>query len=121
MRNLWRPSVAGLALLASPWLFAEVPEVVSAELKPQTLAAYSSYLQATEERIQRELTRPGAFLYVDGLAPAQRSQAQALLNGGGVYMEKLVMRDSAATRRRLSASATRTKSVMRDGVRMDSE
>ena len=94
MRNLWRPSVAGLALLASPWLFAQVPEVVSAELKPQTLAAYSRYLQATEQRIQRDLTRPGGFLYVDGLPQAQRTQAQALLKGGGIYMEKLVMRDS---------------------------
>ncbi len=66
---------------------------LNAELKPATLQAFDRYVKATEERIDAELKRPGAFLYVDGLPEARRAATKAALSRGEVYMERLKMRD----------------------------
>jgi len=79
-----------LALLA-----LQTPEVMSANLKPQTLEAFAHYVQFTEARIQKELARPNSFLYIDGLPEPRRSQALASLRHGEVYMERLKMRDAS--------------------------
>jgi hypothetical protein len=71
------------------------PELLSAELKPPTVAAFERYVKATEARIDAELKRPGAFLYVNGLPEPRRGQALALLKRGEVYMERLEMRDAS--------------------------
>jgi hypothetical protein len=91
--------LSGILILQT--LTAQVSNVASAELTPRTLEAYARYLQATEERIQRELARPGAFLYIDGLPEPQKSQTRAFLKDGGIYMERLTMR--GATGRELRA------------------
>ncbi len=70
-------------------LFAQTPEVLSVDLKPETLDGFNRYVQLTEARIEKELKRPGAFLYIDGLADPKRSQTLAMLKRGEIYMERL--------------------------------
>ncbi|HUU15081.1 MAG TPA: hypothetical protein VM182_15440 [Terriglobia bacterium] len=76
-------------------LSAQTPEVMSAELKPKTLEAFGRYVEATEARIDEELKRPGAFLYVDGLPAGRRSQIQAQLQRGEVFMDRLQTLDAS--------------------------
>ena len=63
-----------------------------AELKPATAAAFDRYVQATQARIDRELARPGGFLYIEGLAPARRDEVLHNLREGGIYIERLETR-----------------------------
>lgn len=89
MQAVWRsPLTLALALLAGAPP-AQTPEVLSAELKPRTIEAFDRYVQATEARIDRELKRPGAFLYMDGLPEPRRWQVRAQLRRGEVFMERL--------------------------------
>jgi len=74
-------------------VLAAPQDVLNAELKPATLQAFDRYAIATEARIDAELKRPGAFLYVDGLPEARRAATKAALARGEVYMERLKMRD----------------------------
>lgn len=92
LQNLFRTST--LLLLLSV-LALEEPAVLSAELKPKTVEAFNRYVEATEARIEREIARPEAFLYIDGLPEARRSPARATVKRGEVYMERLKTRDSA--------------------------
>jgi hypothetical protein len=71
------------------------PEVLSAELKPATVAAFNRYVQATETRIDGELKRPARFLYIDGLPEAQRLAALAALKRGEIFMGRLKTADHA--------------------------
>ncbi|MBZ5516180.1 MAG: hypothetical protein LAN62_15290 [Acidobacteriia bacterium] len=84
----------GMVLLL-PILSPQAPEVMSADLKPATVAGFDRYVAATEARIDAELKRPGAFLYVEGLPEPRRSQVRASLKRGEVYMERLRTRDAA--------------------------
>lgn len=65
------------------------PLVLAAELKPATLEAFSRYVEATEKRIQREMARPDAFLYIEGLPEGQRAKISKQLHDGQIYMEPL--------------------------------
>jgi len=71
------------------------PGVMGAELKPATLAAFERYVKATEARIESELKRPGAFLYVDGLPEPRRTAARTALQRGEVFIERLSTRDQS--------------------------
>jgi hypothetical protein len=82
-------------LLLLPMLTPQAPEVMSVELRPATVAGFDRYVAATEARIDAELKRPGAFLYVEGLPEPRRTQALATLKRGEVYMERLPTRDGA--------------------------
>jgi hypothetical protein len=94
MRNL--PSPPTLAFFLFLGMFSpQTPNVLTADLKPETLAAFGRYAQATEARIAKELTRPGAFLYIEGMPEPQRSEALATVRRGEVYMEHLHMRDAS--------------------------
>ena len=68
---------------------------MSADLKPKTLETFDRYVQVTESRIQKELARPGAFLYVEGLPEPRHSQVLAALKRGDIFMERLSTRDSS--------------------------
>jgi hypothetical protein len=72
----------------------QTPDVVSADLEPQTLAAFNHYIQATEARIDKEVARPGAFLYIEGLPEPQRSQALATARSD-IYMDRLQTREAS--------------------------
>jgi hypothetical protein len=76
-------------------LIPQQPEVLSADLKPVTSEAFERYARATEARIDKEVSTPGSFLYVDTLPEPRRSQAHATLQGGAVYMERLHLRDAS--------------------------
>lgn len=80
----------GLGVLAP-----QQPEVLSADLKPETVEGFNRYVAATESRIDAEQKRPQAFLYLDGLREPQRGQALALLRRGEIYMERLQTHDAS--------------------------
>lgn len=82
-------------LLLLPLLALQTPAVLSADLKPQTLEAFSHYVQATEARVQKELGRPETFLYVENLPAPRRSEVFEELRGGDIFMERLNTLDEA--------------------------
>jgi hypothetical protein len=67
--------------------------VSNIELQPETVQAFDRYVQLTEARINREVSTPEKFLYVDGYPPERRSQALAALRRGEVLMERLQTTD----------------------------
>ncbi len=85
-----------LALLtALGILTGGAPAARGAELKQETLDAFASYVSATEARIEKELARPGAFLYIEGLPEPRRSEVRTELKRGEVYMERLKTPDAS--------------------------
>jgi len=82
-------------LLALGLAVPQEPELLSAELTQAKVAAFERYVKATEARIDAELKRPGAFLYVGGLSEAKRAAAQAALKRGEIYMERMQTRDAS--------------------------
>jgi hypothetical protein len=66
----------------------------AAALKPETAAAFERYVRLTEQRIDRELTRSDAFLWIDTLPAARSGDLRKGLQGGGVIIEKLETRDN---------------------------
>ncbi len=82
-------------LLALGVLVPQQPEVLSADLTPETVEGFNRYVAATEARIDAEMKRPQGFLYLEGLREPQRGQALALLKRGEIYMERLHMRDAS--------------------------
>jgi hypothetical protein len=73
----------------------QVPEVMSADLKAETLEGFTRYARATESRIDHELGHPGAFLYVEGLGEPRRGQALAALKRGEIFIERIETREPA--------------------------
>jgi len=65
------------------------PEILDPELRPETLAAFARYVEATQARIDRQESRLDSFLYIDKLSEPQRSQVLASLKRGEVYMARL--------------------------------
>jgi hypothetical protein len=65
----------------------------AAVLSPETAAAFRRYVQLTEQRIEAEVARSGAFLWLDTLPPSRRSELQKGLQQGGVIMERLQTHD----------------------------
>lgn len=76
-------------------LLAAQPDGADVELKRETLEAFLRYVQATEARINKELARPGAFLYIAGLPERRRTEAVERLKNGGLYIERLKTRDTS--------------------------
>ena len=66
--------------------------VAAAQLHPETVAAWTAYVSATERRIGRELESPRGFLAVD-FAEAAAAERREVLNGG-VVVEKMETIDS---------------------------
>ncbi len=87
------PKLALFLLLAM--LSPQEPEILSAELKPATIEAFDRYARVTEARINKEIGRPGAFLYVDGLPEPRRAQVRAMLQRGEIFMDRLETRDAS--------------------------
>jgi len=70
------------------------PEVLDPELRPDTLAAFARYVEATEARIDQQQSRPDSFLYISTSEP-QRSRILAGLKRGEVYMAPIETRDKS--------------------------
>src|SRR5690242_1252585 len=62
------------SLLLTQTLCARVPQAVSAELRPETEQGFERYVKATESRIQKEVSHPEGFLYIEELPEPRRSQ-----------------------------------------------
>jgi hypothetical protein len=86
--------VPGL-ILAIQITSGDTPEALSAELKRRTVEAFERYVRATEARIEKELSRPETYLYVDGLAEPRRAEVRAMLQRGEILMERLETRDAS--------------------------
>jgi hypothetical protein len=89
------------AILVIELLGAQVPDVISAELKPETLEAFNQYIRATEARVDKEVAHPDAFLYVEGLPQERREKVVAALNGGEIFMEELKGPDASGREPRI--------------------
>ena len=78
-------------------LFVLIPAPVSAaDLKPETEACFNRYVQATETRIQREINRRGAFLFIAGFKqPGMVRDVAEQVRGGQVYMRPLQTEDAS--------------------------
>ena len=61
----------------------------AADLKPNTAAAFNQYVSATQTRFANEVRPGGAFLHVDTLPAAERTQAYEALKRGEVLVYKL--------------------------------
>ena len=93
---LRHPLLVFALVLAVQTMFGQTPEVLSVDLKPATVEAFERYVKATEARIDKELSRPETFLYVDDLPPARRAEARAILQRGEVFMERLKTLDASS-------------------------
>src|SRR5271169_1452016 len=86
----------GLKLIIALTITAGLPlKLLGVELKAATIEAYARYVKATEARVNTEMARPGAFLYIDGLPVQQREQIRAELKSGQVYMARLKATDGS--------------------------
>jgi hypothetical protein len=72
-------------------------DVMAVDLEPKTLEAFNHYSQLTEARIDKDIARQGAFLYVEGLPEPQRSQIRASLRKGDIYMDRLETHDASGS------------------------
>ena len=81
--------ISGVATIVS-----SSPKILEAELRPETLAAFARYVEATQARIDQERSQPGSFLYIDTLSEPQRSQIIRRLKLGEIYMARLDTRDA---------------------------
>lgn len=88
-------TVAFVLLVGIPSLRAT--DVMGVDLNPRTLDAFNHYVQVTEARIDKEVSRPGAFLYLEGLPEPRRSQIRASLRRGDIYMDQLAARDDSGS------------------------
>jgi hypothetical protein len=92
-----RPATTLAFVLLLGALSPQTPDVISADLEPETLESFNRYVQATEARIDKELARPGAFLYIEGLGEPQRSGTLASIHKGDIYMERLQTQDASGS------------------------
>jgi hypothetical protein len=88
----WNRSALLLSLLFLPALNAATTN--ASELKPHTVKAFQHYEELTEARIQRELSTPGQFLFIDSLPEAQREEEISRLKSGQVYIRTLTTKDN---------------------------
>jgi hypothetical protein len=92
-KTLYGPWFGSLAMKLTPYLVlvfciagALATPALAADLKPDTLSAFNHYVSLTEARIEKQVSDPKVFLYVNTLPQPQRGQAFATLKQGGIYM-----------------------------------
>src|SRR6266511_2544120 len=82
-------------LLLVQALFAGAPDVMSAELKPETTRGFLRYAEATEARIRDQVAHPDTFLYIDKFPEPRRSQVRDSVKRGEVFIQRLETRDGS--------------------------
>ncbi len=80
---------------AAGTMAARPPQVMDTELEAATLEVYSRYVQATEARVKKEIARPGAFLYIDGLPSPGYIQVRQQLKQGEIFMDRMETLDAS--------------------------
>ncbi len=84
---------AAAAALAAALLLP--PPAAAAELKPETVAAWNAYVQATERRIGREIgSSPDAFLVLDFQPAKEAASDRRRLDAGEVVLTSMETRDA---------------------------
>ncbi|MFQ5817462.1 MAG: hypothetical protein ACE5H2_05840 [Terriglobia bacterium] len=78
-------------------------EVRGAELQPQTVAAWETYVRLTEQRITAELDEGQRFLVTDFMSASESQRVRALLKRGGVYIRKMEIRDEEGRKMKVAA------------------
>jgi hypothetical protein len=68
-------------------------DLIAAELKPATLAAFEHYVQLTEARMAAEVGGTSPFLWIDRQPANDQTRARADLAAGRVVVERLETRD----------------------------
>ncbi len=68
-------------------LFLFEAAVCSAELSPQTLAAFDRYTQERERNIEEEILVPSRFLWVDRLPSEERERSYRRLKSGDILID----------------------------------
>jgi len=69
----------------------------AAELKPEAIVAYQHYLQLTEAKVDAELARTDAYLWIDSAPPARRDAYYADLRKGNLVIDRLETLDQGKT------------------------
>jgi len=69
--------------------------VAAVTLRPDAAAAFDRYVKLTEQRIDREVSANGRFLWIDGLTPPKRVEMEQGLQRGGIVIERLATRDGS--------------------------
>ncbi len=93
-RTIVSPDRARAAALAAALVLGS-SAATAAELKPETVAAWNAYVQATEQRIDRELGAVAGFLVID-FQPARQSAAdRRALAAGDLVLASMRTRDAA--------------------------
>ncbi len=83
-----------LALLCLLLLCASAA-VAAATLRPAAAAGFEKYTALTEQRIDREVVSPAAFLWLDTQPASRRAELQRGLRDGGIIIERLETRDGS--------------------------
>lgn len=68
-----------------------VAPALATELKPETVATFDHYIQATEARMAEDLAED-RFLIIDGLPDGRRQQVYAQVRQGLIYIEELTLK-----------------------------
>src|SRR5579863_8857312 len=79
-------------------LAAKPPQVMDTDLEAGTVEAYTRYVQATEARVKKEMTRPGKFLYIDGVSSSDAIQIRQELKQNEIFMDRLETLDAGGHR-----------------------
>jgi hypothetical protein len=83
-----------LLLIGLAWRIAGCQISSAKELTQPAADAFARYVQLTEARMQRELSDPAQFLYIDSLAEAERNALQSRLLAGQVMIAPMVTREN---------------------------
>ena len=91
----FRPAIAALLV----WIGALGAVVSAARLVPESIAGWSAYVSATEDRVRRELESPRGFLVMDFLEPGEAASGRRqVLDEGVVLMKKMQTSDAQGRR-----------------------
>jgi hypothetical protein len=73
--------------------FTQPATALAGDLKPETVAAFNRYVTLSETRIEKQVSDPAAFLYINTLPAAERDRAFASLKRGEIYIAPMVTLD----------------------------
>lgn len=65
------------------------------DLRPETLSAFNRYVTLTEGRIDKQVSDPSVFLYINTLPPPERERVFDSLRQGKVYITPLTTSDAS--------------------------
>lgn len=84
-----------LGVVFAAWtVAAPTGDAGEAELRPETLAAWNAYVQATERRVEQELSASEGFLVLDFLPPDRRARDRREIMRGDLVVESMETRDA---------------------------